>query len=115
MDISLQMIQAHQKMKHGKVELHPKEQQEKENLKSDDVPHVEVAQEITKMLDLMLWLLGNQMRFMDNFLDNIQIDEFDCVVPKDAMCDIFEDDWESVTETDMEDWILVEGWFNDWN
>ena len=54
MDISLQMIQAHQKMKHGKVELHPKEQQEKENLKSHDVPHVEVAQEITKMLDLML-------------------------------------------------------------
>lgn len=57
----------------------------------------------------MLSLLGNQMRFMSTvFLDDIQIDEFDCVVPNEAMFDLFEDNWESITESDMEDWILIE-------
>lgn len=36
------------------------------------------------------------------FLDEIQIDEFD------SMFELYEDNWESVTETDMEDWILIE-------
>lgn len=41
------------------------------------------------------------------FLDDIQIDEFDCIVPKEDMFELFEDNWESMTETDIEDWILV--------
>lgn len=41
------------------------------------------------------------------FLDNIQIDEFDCVVPNEAMFDLFEDNWESVTETDIDDWVMI--------
>lgn len=36
------------------------------------------------------------------FLDEIQIDEFE------SMFELYEDTWESVTETDMEDWILIE-------
>lgn len=36
------------------------------------------------------------------FLDEIQIDEFE------SMFELYEDNWESVTETDMEDWILIE-------
>ena len=57
----------------------------------------------------MLSLQGNQMRFMSTvFLDDIQIDEFDCVVPNEAMFDLFEDDWESITESDIEDWTLIE-------
>ena len=42
------------------------------------------------------------------FLDDIQIDEFDCIIPNEAMFDLFEDNWGSMTETDMEDWILVQ-------
>lgn len=41
------------------------------------------------------------------FLDNIQIDEFDCVVPNEAMFDLFENNWESVTETDIDDWVMI--------
>jgi hypothetical protein len=39
------------------------------------------------------------------FLDDIQIDE---CIDFDEMFDVYEDNWESVTETDMEDWILIE-------
>lgn len=42
------------------------------------------------------------------FLDNIQIDEFDCIVPKDEMFELFEDDWESMRETEKIDWSMVE-------
>ena len=42
------------------------------------------------------------------FLDNIQIDEFDCVVPNEEMFDLYDDNWESVTETDIEDWSFTE-------
>ena len=42
------------------------------------------------------------------FLDNLQIDEFDCIVAPEEMFELFEDNWESVTETDMEDWIMIE-------
>lgn len=42
------------------------------------------------------------------FLDDIQIDEFDCIFPNQAMFDLFEDNWESIIETDIEDWTLVE-------
>lgn len=42
------------------------------------------------------------------FLDNIQIDEFDCIIPKEDMFDLFDDNWESVTESDMEEWMFVE-------
>lgn len=42
------------------------------------------------------------------FLDDIQIDEFDCILPNQAMFDLFEDNWESIIETDIEDWTLVE-------
>jgi len=49
------------------------------------------------------------MRFITTaFLENIQIDEFDCVIPNEAMFDLFEDDWDSMTESDMEEWILIE-------
>lgn len=49
------------------------------------------------------------MRFMSTvFLDDIQIDEFDCVVPNEAMFDLFEDNWESLIESDIEDWTLIE-------
>ena len=41
------------------------------------------------------------------FLDDIQIDEFDCIIPNEAMFDLFEDNWESVTETDVDDWMMV--------
>jgi hypothetical protein len=42
------------------------------------------------------------------FLDDIQIDEFDCIVPKEEMFDLYEDEWESLTESDIEDWSSVE-------
>jgi hypothetical protein len=49
------------------------------------------------------------MRFMSTaFLEDIQIDEFDCVVPNGAMFDLFEDNWESITESDEDEWILIE-------
>ena len=41
------------------------------------------------------------------FLDDIQIDEFDCIIPNETMFDLFDDNWESVTESDMENWNLV--------
>jgi hypothetical protein len=41
------------------------------------------------------------------FLDDIQIDEFDCIIPNESMFDLFEDNWESMIESDMEDWSLV--------
>lgn len=42
------------------------------------------------------------------FLDDIQIDEFDCIIPKGDMFDLFDDNWESMTESDMQDWMMVE-------
>lgn len=42
------------------------------------------------------------------FLDNIQIDEFDCIIPSEDMFELFEDNWEAMTESDQEEWILVE-------
>ena len=42
------------------------------------------------------------------FLDDIQIDEFDCIIPKEDMFELFDDNWESMTESDMQDWIMVE-------
>lgn len=42
------------------------------------------------------------------FLDNIQIDEFDCIIPKEDMFDLFDDNWESMTESDIQDWMMVE-------
>ena len=42
------------------------------------------------------------------FLDEIQIDEFDCIVPNQAMFDIFEDNWESLIESYQDDCILIE-------
>lgn len=42
------------------------------------------------------------------FLDDIQIDEFDCIIPKEDMFDLFDDNWESMTESDMQDWMMVE-------
>jgi hypothetical protein len=42
------------------------------------------------------------------FLDDIQIDEFDCIIPKEDMFDLFDDNWESVTETDVQDWMMIE-------
>lgn len=60
----------------------------------------------------MLWLLGNQMRYMSTaFIDEIQIDEFDCIVPNQAMFDLFGDNWESLIESDQDEWILIEDWY----
>jgi hypothetical protein len=42
------------------------------------------------------------------FLDDIQIDEFDCILPNESMFDLFEDNWESVSETEIEDWAMVQ-------
>ena len=42
------------------------------------------------------------------FLDDIQIDEFDCIIPKEDMFDLFDDNWEFMTESDMQDWMMVE-------
>ena len=42
------------------------------------------------------------------FLDDIQIDEFDCIIPKEDMFDLFDDNWESITESDIQDWMMVE-------
>jgi len=36
------------------------------------------------------------------FLDEIQIDEFDSIF------ELYEDNWESMIETDPEDWSMVE-------
>ena len=41
------------------------------------------------------------------FLDDIQIDEFDCIIPNEAMLDLFDDNWESIVESDMEDWNMI--------
>jgi hypothetical protein len=43
------------------------------------------------------------------FLENIQIDEFDCIIPNEEMFDLFEDNWESMTESSDDEWILIEG------
>jgi hypothetical protein len=49
------------------------------------------------------------MRFMSTaFIDEIQIDEFDCIVPNQAMFDLFGDNWESLIESDQDEWILIE-------
>jgi hypothetical protein len=42
------------------------------------------------------------------FLDDIQIDEFDCIIPKEEMFDLYDDEWESLIESDIEDWSSVE-------
>ena len=42
------------------------------------------------------------------FLDDIQIDEFDCIIPKEDMFDLFDDNWESMIESDIQDWMMVE-------
>ena len=42
------------------------------------------------------------------FLDDIQIDEFDCIIPKEDMFNLFDDNWESMTESDIQDWMMVE-------
>jgi len=42
------------------------------------------------------------------FLDDIQIDEFDCIIPKEDIFDLFDDNWESMTESDIQDWMMVE-------
>ena len=42
------------------------------------------------------------------FLDDIQIDEFDCIIPKEDMFDLFDDKWESMTESDIQNWMMVE-------
>ena len=39
--------------------------------------------------------------------DDIQIEEYDCVVPKDEMFDLYEDDWESLIESDEIDWKSI--------
>lgn len=49
------------------------------------------------------------MRLMSTaFLDDIQIDEFDCIVPFDEMFDLFEDDFETMTESDQNDWSMIQ-------
>ncbi len=42
------------------------------------------------------------------FIDDIQIDEFDCVSPNEAMFDLYEDNWESLIESDIDDWSFVQ-------
>lgn len=42
------------------------------------------------------------------FLEDIQIEEFDSIIPFDEMIDLFDDDWETIVEIDQNDWSMIQ-------
>lgn len=42
------------------------------------------------------------------FFDDIQIEEFDNIIPFDEMIDLFDDDWETIVESDQDDWSMIQ-------
>jgi hypothetical protein len=42
------------------------------------------------------------------FIDNIQIDEYETVLNYEQMFDLYDDMWDSMTESDIQDWGFVQ-------